>query len=111
MSACGVSRRHRRQSPTRLRVGPSSVPRRRVSTAGWLDLRKFHRRGAKSLHHPLVGDLTLAYEAFELAADPGQRINVYTTEPGSPSDEALSLLASWAATPTEIASAKTTEER
>jgi transcriptional regulator with XRE-family HTH domain len=72
---------------------------------------KFHRSGAKSLHHPLVGDLTLAYEAFELAADPGQRINVYTAEPGSPSDEALSLLASWTATPTEIASAETTEER
>jgi transcriptional regulator with XRE-family HTH domain len=72
---------------------------------------KFHRTGAKSLHHPLVGDLTLAYEAFELAADPGQRINVYTAEPGSPSDEALSLLASWTATPTEIASAETTEER
>ena len=52
----------------------------------------------------------LAYEAFELAADPGQRINVYTAEPGSPSDEALNLLASWTATPTEIASAETTEE-
>jgi transcriptional regulator with XRE-family HTH domain len=62
---------------------------------------KFHRTGTKQLHHPLVGDLTLAYEAFELPAD-GQRINVYTAEPGSPSAEALSLLASWASTPVEV---------
>ena len=45
---------------------------------------KFHRTGVKRFHHPLVGDLTLAFEAFELPAD-GQRINVYTAEPGSPS--------------------------
>lgn len=61
---------------------------------------KFHRTGTKELHHPLVGDLTLAYEAFELPAD-GQRINVYTAEPASPSHEALNLLASWASTPAE----------
>ncbi len=60
---------------------------------------KLHRSGTKHLHHPLVGRLTLAYEAFELAADPGQRLNVYTAEPGSPSGEALGLLASWAAAP------------
>ncbi len=61
---------------------------------------KFHRTGSKRLHHPVVGDLTLAYEAFELPAD-GQRINVYTAEPGSPSHEALDLLASWASTPVQ----------
>jgi transcriptional regulator with XRE-family HTH domain len=61
---------------------------------------KFHRTGAKGLHHPLVGDLTLAYEALELPGDSGQRILVYTAEPGSPSAEALDLLASWTATPT-----------
>ena len=60
---------------------------------------KFHRTGTKRLHHPLVGDLTLTYEAFELPADAGQRINVYTAEPNSPSHEALSLLASWTSTP------------
>jgi transcriptional regulator with XRE-family HTH domain len=65
---------------------------------------KFHRTGVKRFHHPLVGDLTLAYEAFELPAD-GQRINVYTAEPASPSHEALRLLASWsAATPVDEAS-------
>ena len=32
---------------------------------------KVHRSGVKQLHHPLVGDLTLAYEVLELPADPG----------------------------------------
>lgn len=58
---------------------------------------KLHQTGSKRLHHPIVGDLTLAYEALELAADPGQRLLVYTAEPSSPSQEALDLLASWAA--------------
>jgi transcriptional regulator with XRE-family HTH domain len=58
---------------------------------------KFHRTGAKSLHHPLVGELSLSYEAMELPGDAGQRINIYTAEPGSPSEDALRLLASWSA--------------
>lgn len=59
---------------------------------------KFHRTGVKNLHHPVVGNLTLAYEALELPDDGGQRILVYTAEPGSASQEALSLLASWSKT-------------
>jgi transcriptional regulator with XRE-family HTH domain len=59
---------------------------------------KLHRTGTKHLHHPVVGELTLAYESLELASDPGQRMLVYTAEPASPSAEALSLLASWATT-------------
>ena len=59
---------------------------------------KFHRNGVKRLHHPVVGELTLDYEAFELGGDPGQRINVYSAEPGSPSWASLQLLASWTAT-------------
>lgn len=60
---------------------------------------KFHRTGDKRVHHPIVGDLTLAYEALELPADTGQRLLVYTPEPGSPSQEALNLLASWTSRP------------
>ena len=63
---------------------------------------KFHRTGAKRFHHPVVGELTLSFEALELAADPGQRLNVYTAEPGSRSHEALSLLASWITTPIDV---------
>jgi len=60
---------------------------------------KLHRTGAKVLHHPVVGDLNLDYEALELSGDSGQRILVYSAEPGSPSQEALDLLASWATAP------------
>jgi transcriptional regulator with XRE-family HTH domain len=60
---------------------------------------RFHRSGDKRLHHPLVGELSLRYEALELPADPGLIMSVYTAEPGSPSQQALDILASWAATP------------
>jgi transcriptional regulator with XRE-family HTH domain len=63
---------------------------------------KLHCTYVKSLHHPLVGDLTLAYESLHLPADPGQRILVYTAEPDSPSHHALSLLASWTSTPNDV---------
>ena len=39
---------------------------------------------------------------MELAADTGLRLAIFTTEPGSRSDEALNLLASWAATPDQL---------
>jgi hypothetical protein len=52
----------------------------------------------KLIHHPVVGDLELPFESFPLAADPGQSLLTYTAEPGSPSQDALSLLATWAAT-------------
>jgi hypothetical protein len=58
---------------------------------------RIHATGVKLIHHPVVGDLELAFESFPLAADPGQSLLTYTAEPGSPSQDALSLLASWAA--------------
>ena len=44
---------------------------------------------------------------MKLSADAGLTMAVYTAEPGSPSHDALNLLASWAATldPAEAASA------
>ena len=57
-----------------------------------------HRSGIKRFHHPVVGDITLAYESLELVADPGLVLNGYSAEPGSASQDALNLLASWAAT-------------
>ncbi|MGW4805816.1 helix-turn-helix transcriptional regulator [Kitasatospora sp. NPDC004272] len=59
---------------------------------------RHHGTGTKRFHHPVVGDLTLAYEGMELTAAPGLALTVYTAEPGSPSEQALRLLASWAAT-------------
>lgn len=57
-----------------------------------------HGSGTKHFHHHLVGDLTLTYEGLELTAEPGLSFLIYTAESGSPSQERLNLLASWAAT-------------
>jgi transcriptional regulator with XRE-family HTH domain len=51
--------------------------------------------GVKRMRHPLVGDLTLSFETFKLPDDHEQSMVVYHAEPGSPSAEALRLLASW----------------
>ena len=58
----------------------------------------FHRSGLKRLHHPVVGDLDLDYESMELPSEPGLVMNVYTAPAGSPTADALRVLASWAAT-------------
>jgi hypothetical protein len=54
--------------------------------------------GVKHFHHHAVGDLSLAYESMDLRAEPGLTMTLYTAEPGSPTEDALQLLASWAAT-------------
>jgi transcriptional regulator with XRE-family HTH domain len=61
---------------------------------------RFHLTGTKRLHHPVVGDVELSYETMSLNADEGLRLAIYTAEPGSASQQALDLLASWTATPT-----------
>lgn len=54
-----------------------------------------YRYGPKRFHHPLVGDLQFGYESFDLPAEPGLVLLVYTAEVGSPTHDALQLLASW----------------
>lgn len=56
-----------------------------------------HGTGEKTFHHAIVGDITLTYEGLELTTDPDLSFLIYTAEPGSPSEERLRLLASWAA--------------
>ncbi|MFF4273230.1 helix-turn-helix domain-containing protein [Streptomyces sp. NPDC001536] len=51
--------------------------------------------GVKHFRHPLVGDLSLSFESFRLSDDSEQMLITYHAEPGSPSAEALRLLASW----------------
>jgi hypothetical protein len=63
---------------------------------------RFHRTGIKRLHHPIVGELELSYETLTLEADDGLRLALFTAEPGSASEQALDLLASWTATPEPI---------
>jgi len=57
-----------------------------------------HGSGTKRFNHPVVGELTLAYEELAVTAEPGLVLLIYTAEPGSPSAERLHLLASWTAT-------------
>src|SRR3990170_534018 len=59
---------------------------------------RIHTSGVKLLHHPVVGNLDLLFESVPLPTDPSQSILIYTAEPGSPTQDALNLLASWAAT-------------
>jgi transcriptional regulator with XRE-family HTH domain len=70
---------------------------------------RIHQTGVKHFHHPVVGDLSLAYEMMELRAETGLTILTYTAEPGSKSAEALDLLASWAATPDEVETIQATD--
>lgn len=57
-----------------------------------------HLNGEKRVHHPEVGDVDLTYETMELTTDTGLTLIAYGTEPGSPSEERLQLLANLVAT-------------
>ncbi|MGY1636918.1 helix-turn-helix transcriptional regulator [Geodermatophilus sp. SYSU D00742] len=61
---------------------------------------RIHHDGAKQFHHPVVGTLDLGYCTLALPTEDRSdlRLTIYTAEPGSPSEDALKLLASWAAT-------------
>ncbi|MEU3619075.1 helix-turn-helix transcriptional regulator [Streptomyces sp. NPDC006872] len=63
---------------------------------------RIHTTGMKRLHHPVVGDLDLPFETFPLGGGAGQSLLTYTAEPASRSQDALNLLASWAATTDDI---------
>lgn len=72
---------------------------------------RLHQTGAKTFHHPEVGDIELTFEMMELAADPGLNLLTYSAEPGSRSEEALNLLGSWAATLEQEDTAATAADR
>jgi transcriptional regulator with XRE-family HTH domain len=59
---------------------------------------RYHGAGTKHFHHHVVGDLELAYESVDMISEPGLTMTVYAAEPGSATEHALALLASWAAT-------------
>ncbi|MGW3245519.1 helix-turn-helix transcriptional regulator [Streptomyces sp. NPDC001070] len=54
----------------------------------------------KTFHHPRVGTVTLTSQSMHLEGTPGQRIGVYTAEPGTPDHDALLLLDMTAPQPT-----------
>jgi transcriptional regulator with XRE-family HTH domain len=57
---------------------------------------RLHLTGRKWLRHPVVGDLDLRFETMELPADPGLALLLYTAEPDSETEQALTFLSSWA---------------
>jgi transcriptional regulator with XRE-family HTH domain len=59
---------------------------------------RLHRTGLKHFRHPAIGTLDLMFEAMALEADEGLTLTAYTAEPGTPSHDGLTLLATWAAT-------------
>jgi len=59
---------------------------------------RVHRTGTKQVHHPVVGDLDLTFEAMDLTSEPGLQLLAFTAAPGSASHDGLKLLATWAAT-------------
>ena len=53
---------------------------------------------AKRFHHPLAGDLTLAFETFSVNSAPGQHLVVYRAAPGSAEAQSLALLGDFSPT-------------
>jgi hypothetical protein len=77
--------------------GVSDSPARPTNTARFM----FLDPAAPEFYYEwdrMAGDVSLAYESLELVADPGLVLNGYSAEPGTASQDALNLLASWAAT-------------
>lgn len=58
---------------------------------------RLHADGVKTVRHPVVGEMEIAFESFELAAEPGLALLIYSVAPATVSDERMRLLASWAA--------------
>ena len=63
--------------------------------------------GTKRLNHPLVGELDVQFETLTVSGEPSQALYLYTAEPGTASDQALALLASWTQTNTAGAPSQT----
>jgi transcription regulator MmyB-like protein len=61
---------------------------------------RIHSTGNKLLHHPIVGDLDLPFESLPIEAGSSTNLVTYLPEPGTPTEDALALLASWAASET-----------
>lgn len=68
----------------------------------WWSAHRVHQRahGTKRLNHPLVGELDVQFETLTVSGEPSQVLYVYTAEPGTTSQQALSVLASWTQTVT-----------
>ncbi|MBA4866668.1 hypothetical protein H1V43_36305 [Streptomyces sp. PSKA54] len=68
--------------PSRAAHTDSPATHRRRSHAG---RRQELTEGARTLRHPLVGGLTLDWDARNCVSDPDQQLVVWSAEPSSPS--------------------------
>lgn len=57
-----------------------------------------YRRASKHMRHPLVGELHFVSQKFTAddAGNSATNLVIYTFEPGSPTDDAMRILANWA---------------
>jgi transcriptional regulator with XRE-family HTH domain len=69
------------------------------------------KKTQKTFHHPEVGVLTLSGQNMHLEGTPGQRLGVYTAEPGTPDHDAMLLLDMTAPEPARHPDAKTARQR
>jgi transcriptional regulator with XRE-family HTH domain len=92
----------RRPHDTQLRelVGELSTVSEQFRTRWAAHEVRIHHNGVKQFRHPVVGALGLGYTTLDLpTADSSDlRLTIYTAEPGTASEDAVKLLASWAAT-------------
>ncbi|WP_326771038.1 helix-turn-helix transcriptional regulator (plasmid) [Streptomyces sp. NBC_01591] len=61
---------------------------------------RIHHGGIKQFQHPEAGSVELVYQPLDLPISPREvhSLTIYTAEPGTPNEDRLKLLASWAAT-------------
>ncbi|MFE4723578.1 hypothetical protein ACFRLW_45930, partial [Streptomyces sp. NPDC056728] len=61
---------------------------------------RIHHGGVKQFQHPGAGSIELVYQPLDLPISPREvhSLTIYTAEPGTPNEDRLKLLASWAAT-------------
>jgi len=74
-------------------VGELSVRSERFSQLWARHDARPKRSGTTRIDHPLVGPVELSYERFPIPGTDRQTLGVYHTPPGSPSAQALTLLA------------------
>lgn len=72
---------------------------------------RLHHNGTKLFRHPVVGDLRLLFESFDLPAEPGLTLTALSAPADSASADGLKLLASWATTELESEAPSTVSER
>ncbi|PZT89958.1 MAG: transcriptional regulator [Gordonia sp. (in: high G+C Gram-positive bacteria)] len=58
---------------------------------------RIHAAGTKRINHPIVGEMTIAYQRLALTTTPDLSLTTYLPEPATPSMDALNLLRSWTA--------------